>query len=51
MIGCFFLIQLNRVSGWNHQSNVLMENNADDDDEDVIVDQGTSLNVDVNLIF
>ncbi len=41
--------QLNHSNDLNNQSNIRIENNNyDDDDEDVIVDQGISLNVDVN---
>ena len=38
--------------GLNNQSNILIDNtNIDDDDEDVIVDQGISDNIDVNQLF
>jgi hypothetical protein len=43
------VVQLNHSKDLNNQSNIRIENNNyDDDDEDVIVDQGISLNVDVN---
>lgn len=45
----YFSKQVNQLHGFNNQSNIIQENNdIDDDDEDIIVDQGVSLNVDVN---
>jgi hypothetical protein len=40
------------LNGLNNQSNIVIENNNNnDDDEDIIVDQGISYNVDVNLFL
>ena len=41
---------VNNILYSSNQSNIIIENN-NDDDEDVIVDQGVSFNVDVNLLL